>query len=124
MRRAPSALVLAALLAPAAAHADTFSFTRSDKLVEKAHTVDITLKRDHAVIEVERTVHNGGERPDQALFHIHNDAQLVATGLRTQAIVEGKPVWFEGELMEAEAAAAKYRELTGIGGYYPKDPAL
>jgi hypothetical protein len=26
--------------------------------------------------------------------------------------------------MEAEAAAAKYRELTGIGGYYPKDPAL
>ena len=26
--------------------------------------------------------------------------------------------------MEAEAAAAKYRELTGIGGYYQKDPAL
>ncbi len=124
MRRASSALVLVALLVPASADADTFSFTRSDKLVEKAHTVDITLKRDHAVIEVERTVHNGGERPDQALFHIHNDAQLVATGLRTQAIVEGKPVWFEGELMEAEAAATKYRELTGIGGYYPKDPAL
>ena len=26
--------------------------------------------------------------------------------------------------MEAEAAAKKYEELTGIGGYYPKDPAL
>jgi hypothetical protein len=26
--------------------------------------------------------------------------------------------------MDAEEAAAKYHELTGIGGYYPKDPAL
>lgn len=26
--------------------------------------------------------------------------------------------------MEAEAAAAKYQELTGLGGFTPKDPAL
>ena len=38
--------------------------------------------------------------------------------------MDGAPRWFVGELMEAEAAAAKYHELTGIGGYYPKDPAL
>ena len=48
----------------------------------------------------------------------------VATGLRTLGTLAGRPHWFTGELMEAEAAAAKYRELTGIGGYYPKDPAL
>lgn len=36
----------------------------------------------------------------------------------------GHPTWFAGELMEAEEAAAKYKELTGIGGFYPKDPAL
>jgi hypothetical protein len=38
--------------------------------------------------------------------------------------MNGAPHWFVGELMEAEQAAAKYHELTGIGGYYPKDPAL
>jgi hypothetical protein len=48
----------------------------------------------------------------------------VATRLRTLGALAGRPTWFEGELMEAEAAAAKYLELTGIGGYYPKDPAL
>src|SRR5207302_6803426 len=49
----------------------------------------------------------------------------VATGLRALGATRtGEHVWFEGELMEAEAAAEKYRELTGIGGYYPKDPAL
>jgi hypothetical protein len=45
-------------------------------------------------------------------------------GLRTKGMLHGRPHWFEGELLEAEFAAARYRELTGIGGYYPKDPAL
>lgn len=124
MRSVAIASALAVVLASSFAQADSFSFTRSEKLVEKAHTVEITLRRDHALIQVERTVHNGAERPDQAVFDIHNSPELVAIGLRTRAMVGGKPVWFEGELMEAEAAATRYRELTGIGGYYPKDPAL
>ncbi|NUO51467.1 MAG: VWA domain-containing protein [Polyangiaceae bacterium] len=124
MRSASIAAALAVVLASSIANGDTFSFTRSDKLVEKEHSVEITLRRDHALIEVERSVYNGGERPDQAIFDIINSTELVATGLRTRGMVDGKPVWFEGELMEAEAAAEKYRELTGVGGYYPKDPAL
>lgn len=124
MRTATPLAGLATLLLAAGANADTFSATRSDKLVEKAHTVEIMLRQDHALIEVERTVYNGGERPDQALFHVFTASEMAAVGLRTQAIVDGRAVWFEGELMEAEAAAAKYRELTGLGGYYPKDPAL
>jgi len=94
MRSASVAAALAVVLAPSVSSGDTFSFTRSDKLVEKGHTVAITLRRDHALIEVERTVHNGGERPDQAVFDIFNSTELVATGLRTRAMVDGKPVWF------------------------------
>ena len=41
-------------------------------------------------------------------------------GLRTLALKNGKPHWYAGELMEAEAAAAKYQELTGIGGGLPQ----
>jgi Mg-chelatase subunit ChlD len=106
------------------AGADTFAATRSDQLVETNHTVSITLRRDHALLEVERTVHNGGERPDQALFHIFPGPSAVAVGLKTLGTLNGEPHWFEGELLEAELAARRYRELTGIGGYYPKDPAL
>ncbi len=106
------------------AQGDTFQWTRSEALVEKDHTVTITLARDHAKITAVRTIHNGGERPDQALFHIYPGEDRVAVGLRTRAMVEGVPVWFEGDLLEAEEAARRYQELTGIGGYYPKDPAL
>ncbi|NUP08608.1 MAG: VWA domain-containing protein [Polyangiaceae bacterium] len=107
-----------------AAQADDFHWSRSEALVEKGHDVTVTLKRDHAEVRVVRTVHNGGDRADQALFYITPGMEAVAVGLRTMAMVDGKPQWFTGELMEAEAAAQKYRELTGIGGYYPKDPAL
>ncbi|MBL9027815.1 MAG: VWA domain-containing protein [Myxococcales bacterium] len=123
--RCASLLTGLALLFPASlARADEFSATRSDDLVERAHVVEISLRQDHAILEVERTVYNGGKRPDQATFHIFQPPEAVAIGLRTQGVADGKPIWFEGELMEAEAAAAKYQELTGIGGYYPKDPAL
>ena len=37
-------------------------------------------------------------------------------GLRTKEFVDGKTLLFLGELMDAEAAAMKYRELTGFGG--------
>src|SRR5262245_47087544 len=104
--------------------ADQVGGTRSDKLREKTHVIEATLGRGHATLVVRRTVHNDGERPDQATFHIMLPDGAVATRLRTLGTSAGHPTWFEGELMEAEAAAAKYRELTGIGGYYPKDPAL
>lgn len=120
----PVPLALLVTMAPQARASDTFSSSRSPALVEKAHEVRISLHGDYAELKVTRTLHNGGERPDQAIFHINPGVGAVATGLRTRAVIDGKPIWFSGELMEAEAAAAKYRELTGIGGYYPKDPAL
>jgi len=127
MRHRSAWLLSPALLATtltSTAAADSFSYTRSNALVEKEHQVQITLRRDHAELKVTRVVHNGGERPDQATFEIMTGTDAIAVGLRTQAIVDGKPKWFQGELMEAEAAAKKYTELTGLGGAYPKDPAL
>ncbi len=126
MRRtvAAAALTLAGMLAPAVASADEFEGTRSDRLVERAHEIDITVDRGYATLRARRTVFNGGERHDQATFWIDVPEHSVATSLRTLGTHRGKPKWFDGELMEAEAAAEKYQELTGIGGYYPKDPAL
>lgn len=97
---------------------------RSDKLVERDNVVSVTLDRGFAKLVVNRSVFNGGERHDQATFWINLPHTAVATGLRTLGSLHGRPHWYAGELMEAEAAAAKYQELTGIGGYYPKDPAL
>jgi hypothetical protein len=120
-----TATLLGSALSPAQAEPrDRFSATRSSKLVERAHRIRIVFEGDHARLHVEREVFNGGPRPDQAVFTIRPPEGGVATRLRTLAELDGKPTWFEGELMEAEAAAAKYRELTGIGGFYPKDPAL
>lgn len=118
-------LALAATFAPdGASAADEFQATRSPALVERGHAVELVMAGDRATMTVRRTVHNGGARHDQAMFWIDLPETAVATGLRTLATVKGRPVWYEGELLEAEAAAAKYQELTGIGGYYPKDPAL
>ncbi|UQA60312.1 VWA domain-containing protein [Polyangium aurulentum] len=119
-----SATLAAALLSPATAAADEVRGTRSDKLVEKAHVIDVRMGRGHADLVVRRTVHNGGPRQDQATFLIGIPLNAVATGLRTLGMLGGKTHWFEGELMAAQAAADKYRELTGVGSVYPKDPAL
>jgi hypothetical protein len=106
------------------AHADTVSGTRSDAVVEQRHVISLVMARDHATLRVERRLYNGGTRHDQALIGIDLPEGAVATGVRTLGEVRGRPVWFEGELLEAEAAARRYEALTGIGGYYPKDPAL
>jgi hypothetical protein len=125
LRTCSASLLAAVALSSLAANADDrVAGTRSEKLVEQAHAVAIRLGRDHAELTVRRTVFNGGRRHDQAMFWLDVPEGAVATGLRTLGAKDGQPTWFEGELMEAEAAAAKYRELTGIGGYYPKDPAL
>lgn len=115
--------LLAAML-PSAAAADEFYGTRSELLVERAHEARLILDHGVATLRVRRTVFNGGERHDQALFWINVPDGSVATGLRTKGELRGRERWFEGELLEAELAAARYEELTGIGGYYPKDPAL
>lgn len=125
MRRAPAILgLLAALGLSSTALADTVSGTRFD-VRERSHSVEVRLDRGSATLVVTRTVENPGPKSDQATFHIDLPEGAVATRLRTAGTnAKGETVWFEGDLMEAEAAAAKYRELTGIGGYYPKDPAL
>ncbi len=111
-------------LSSSPAVADEVSGLRSTLLEERAHDIALTVERDHATFVVRRTVWNGADKSDQATFFIDLPEEAVATGLRTLGSVRGRPQWFSGELMEAEAAAEKYRELTGIGGYYPKDPAL
>ena len=113
-----------ALLVPALARADSLDATRLE-LQERAHVVEMKVDRGFATLVVQRTVANPGPISDQAMFHLELPTTAVATRLRTSGVTkEGQTIWFEGELMEAEAAARKYRELTGIGGYYPKDPAL
>ncbi|MBI4951485.1 MAG: hypothetical protein HY908_05595 [Myxococcales bacterium] len=107
-----------------AARADDFAWTRSEALVERGYRVRVVLEPGQATLTVRRTVYNGGERPDQATFYLDLPPEAVAVGLRTLGSAEGRPQWFGGELLEAETAAARYQELTGIGGYYPKDPAL
>ncbi|MDI1482101.1 VWA domain-containing protein [Polyangium sp. y55x31] len=120
-----AASILASILLSAnAASADDVRGLRSDKLVEKTHVIDLRIGHGHADLVVRRTVHNGGPRHDQATFYIDLPSGAVAVGLRTLGTLDGKPHWFDGELLEAEKAAARYRELTGVGGYYPKDPAL
>lgn len=117
-----AALTLALLAGES--RADQVSGTRSVLLVETSHEIRVVLAPTHANLRVRRQVFNGGDRHDQAEFRIELPRSSVAVGLATLGLQNGRPFWFTGELMEAEAAAAKYQELTGIGGYYPKDPAL
>jgi len=116
--------LLATVLAPAVASADSVQATRYE-ITEKAHLVEVKVDRGFATLVVQRTVANSGPKSDQATFMLDIPGLSVATRLRTSGVdAKGQGVWFEGELMEAEAAARKYEELTGIGGFYPKDPAL
>lgn len=125
MTRAPVVLLaLVTALTASIAHADSVAGTRSERLVERSHDIALTMHYGHAELVVRRTVFNGGERHDQAMFWIDVPEGAVAVGLRTLGELHGRPHWFDGELLEAELAAARYQELTGIGGYYPKDPAL
>lgn len=118
------AATVATVLAPSPASADTVEATRYD-VVEKSHVVEVKVDRGFATLVVQRKVANSGPKSDQATFRLSLPETAVATRLRTAGTTtKGETVWFEGELMEAEAAAKKYEELTGIGGYYPKDPAL
>ncbi len=112
------------VVVPAVASADVIDATRYE-IIERSHAVELRVDRGFATLVVQRVVANAGPKSDQATFHLDLPAAAVATRLRTAGVnKQGEIIWFEGELMEAEAAARKYEELTGIGGYYPKDPAL
>jgi hypothetical protein len=106
------------------AQSDNYWARRSKAMVEHSHQVTLSLADGYAKMVVRRTVDNQGERNDEASFDVFIPDGAVAVGLRTLALKDGAPHWYRGDLMEAEAAAQKYLELTGIGGAYPKDPAL
>ena len=111
--------VALALLATAA-HADQLSATRSMPLIETSHTVDIKLENGVATYKVRRMFKNPGAVPEQVELQIGLPYGAAATGLRIMA----KEIWYEGQLLEREAAAKLYEEMTGIGQFKPKDPAL
>ncbi len=112
------------LLARGARGEDSVEALRFD-LREDSHVIDVRVDRGFATLIVQRAVTNPGPKSDQATFFIRVPETAVATRLRSAGTnPRGERVWFEGDLMEAEEAAQKYKELTGIGGYYPKDPAL
>lgn len=124
MRLVSSSILVGAVLVSAPVRADSLEGTRFE-LRERAHRATVTVDRGFARIVVQRTIQNDGARSDQATYWLGVPEGGVATGLRTLgASPSGAPMWFNGELMEAEAAAAKYKELTGLGGFTPKDPAL
>jgi hypothetical protein len=122
--RVSRALAALVLFASSPAAADSLQGTRYE-VEERADRVRVTLDRGFAKLVVDRVVYNEGPRSDQATYMLDLPTGAVATRLRTAGVdVDGKTTWFEGDLMDAEEAAANYHELTGLGGYYPKDPAL
>ena len=115
-----ASVVLALLACATTARADELSATRAMPLVEKSHTVDIRIENGVATYTVRRMFENPGDTADQVELILGLPYGAAATGLRIKA----KDRWYAGELMEREKAAKLYEELTGLGEYAPKDPAL
>jgi subtilisin-like proprotein convertase family protein len=109
-----------AALATGTATADELESALGEKLFEASHSVDVSVADGVAVYKVRRVFANPGKVADEARLDIDLPYGAAATGLRIRA----RSQWFDGELMEAEKAAALYRELTGKGIWKPKDPAL
>lgn len=118
MRIACGLLACLALASPAAA--DVLSSALDQPLTEVSHTVDIRVVDGIATYKVQRVFANGGDRADEARLEIELPYGGAATGLRIRA----RQRWYDGELMEAQAAEKLYQELTGRGKWEPKDPAL
>lgn len=121
MRRlALSALVLALALVPGPALGDELAATLSQPLAEVSHSVDLRIEDGTAIYVVRRTFANTGPGADEAQLDIDLPMGAAVTGLRIRA----RDRWYAAELMERDAAAAKYQELTSRGAWAPKDPAL
>lgn len=102
------------------AHADWMSATLGQPLTEVSHSVRVSIAEGIGTFVVQRTFANAGKIPDEAILMLELPTQAVATGLRIRA----GQTWYKGDLLEAEEAAQKYEELTGIGVSQLKDPAL
>jgi hypothetical protein len=110
---------------PSTARADTLAGTKASLVGERGNAIELRLDRGHATLVVRRTFENRSNLHDQAVLDITDfPTGAVATGLRTLGGTAKEPIWYAAELLDAEVAAERYRALTGIGGYYPKDPAL
>ena len=102
------------------ATADTLIATREQPMFEVAHTVDIKIADGVATYTVRRMFSNPGTVADQVELDIGLPYGAAATGLRIKA----NDRWYDGVLMEREAAARLFQEMTGYGQHQPKDPAL
>ena len=121
--RTASPLLVLSLLSLAAvtpAAADVLESALGEPLFEVSHAVHVSVDDGVAVYRVRRVFANPGKKPDEARLEIDLPYGGAATGLRIRA----RDQWFDGELMEADKAAALYHELTGRGPWKPKDPAL
>jgi hypothetical protein len=96
--------------------ADSVSGTRSDRLAESEHRVELVVDRGHATAVVRRTVYNGGSRHDQAMFWIDVPASGVATGLRTLGTFEGRPRWFAISSYRIDSKLRGSRGWSGFEG--------
>src|SRR5689334_2906393 len=112
--------IFAVLAVAAPAGGDSLESTLSQTIYEVSHAVGMTVETGVATYVVPRVCANPGKVADEAQLAIDLPYGAAATGLRIRA----RKVWYTGELMEAEKAAALYHELTGKGAFKPKDPAL
>ncbi|MSP61259.1 MAG: VWA domain-containing protein [Myxococcales bacterium] len=112
--------VFAVALAECVARADTLEATLGQPLAEVTHDVQITVARGVASYRVQRVFANRGTVADEASLDIDLPFGGGVTGLRIRA----RDTWYDGDLMEAAAAANLYEELTGFGPFPAKDPAL
>lgn len=119
-RRFVPLLGLAALSVPSLALADSLSATLGQPMKEVAHTVDLHIEDNSARYVVRRSFANEGTRSEEAELDLDLPFGAAATGLRIRA----RTRWYDGELLDADVARARYRELTGLGTAEPKDPAL
>jgi subtilisin-like proprotein convertase family protein len=114
-------VVVAVLVATARlARADDLAATLGQPLFEVSHAVEIRIADGVATYRVRRQFANPGKIADEASLAIDLPYGAAATGLRIRA----RDRWYDGELMERERAAALYHELTGLGAWHAKDPAL
>ena len=120
MAREICILAVLVLLAPTVALGDALRSTLGQGLIEVSHSVDVRLEDGVAKMKVRRVFANPGARADEAVLDIDLPPGAAVTGLRIRA----RERWYEAELLEAEEAARRYKELTGLGIARPKDPAI
>lgn len=113
-------LVVVIALVPCPVRADVLTATLGQPLREVSHAVDVRIEDGVARYVVQRAFANEGATADEARLEIHLPYGAAVTGLRIRA----RDRWYTGDLMEREKAAAMYQELTSLGAWEPKDPAL